>query len=182
MPWRALFLALLLCFGGASAMAREVAGVQVAETANVDGRALKLVGAGLRTKLFFKVYVAALYAETPQRNAQAMITSDQVKLTLLRSLDATTLRDSITEGFERNSKAQMGTLQPRLNRLNSWIPSVKEGDRVTLTWLPGTGTRVTINNVDKGTIDGKDFVQALFAIWLGPVPAQEELKQALLGG
>jgi hypothetical protein len=31
-------------------------------------------------------------------------------------------------------------------------------------------------------IEGRDFADALLAVWLGPVPVQEDLKTALLGG
>ena len=32
------------------------------------------------------------------------------------------------------------------------------------------------------TIPGKDFADALFAVWLGPNPVEVALKRALLGG
>lgn len=44
-----------------SSQALEVKGVKVDETAQVGGAALELNGAGVRTKMIFKVYVAALY-------------------------------------------------------------------------------------------------------------------------
>jgi len=47
--------------------------------------------------------------------------------------------------------------------------------------LPGKGTVVTAKGTEKGTIEGKDFADALFAVWLGPNPVQEDLKKALLG-
>ncbi len=175
---------LLVGLVSATGYAREVAGVNLPETAVADGKTLKLVGAGLRTRMMFKVYAAALYAETPQKDARTLIASDQAKrvqLVLLRSLDATTLRDAIREGFENNSRDKMPTLKPRLDRLMSMFPSVKEGDKIALTYQPGKGTTVTVNNADKGMIEGKDFADALFAVWLGASPVQEDLKQALLG-
>ena len=51
------------------APAKEVAGVSLPETTTVDGKTLKLNGAGLRKKVVFKVYVAGLYLETPSKDA-----------------------------------------------------------------------------------------------------------------
>jgi hypothetical protein len=62
------------------------------------------------------------------------------------------------------------------------IPDVVKGDEILLTYVPGRGTVVTAKGVEKGIIEGKDFADALFAVWLGPNPAQEDLKRALLGG
>ena len=56
-----------------SASALEVKGVKVDETAQVGGTSLVLNGAGIRTKMVFKVYVAALYLTQKQTDANAVI-------------------------------------------------------------------------------------------------------------
>lgn len=176
------FLSLLLA---STVSAREVAGVTLPDTVSVESKALKLNGMGLRTKAIFKVYVAGLYLETPSKDAAAVVSSDQVKritLSLLRGLDSSKITEAISEGFEKNSKAQMGTLKARLDRLNGMIPNVEKGDRIILTYVPGEGTKVEVKDAQKGTIEGKDFADALFAVWLGPNPVQTDLKKGLLGG
>jgi hypothetical protein len=179
-------LAMFLCLTAAlPVLAKEVAGVSLPETTTVDGKSLKLNGAGLRKKMMFKVYVAGLYLETPSETAAAVISSDQVKrmqLSVLRSLDHSKITEAISEGFEKNSKAQFPALKARLDRLNSMIPNVEKGDQILLTYVPGRGTVVSAKNVEKGVIEGKDFADALFAVWLGANPVQEDLKKALLGG
>jgi hypothetical protein len=62
------------------------------------------------------------------------------------------------------------------------IPDVVEGDEIALTFVPDAGTRVSVRGTDRGTIEGRDFADALFAVWLGPNPVQEDLKKALAGG
>jgi len=182
---RTLSLALLLCFGAASAVsALEVAGVTLPDTATVEGKTLKLNGAGLRTKMVFKVYVAGLYLETPTKDAATVISSDQVKrmhLSILRSLDSSKITEAISEGFEKNSKGELPALKARLDRLNSMIPNVEKGDQILLTYVPGRGTVVSAKNVEKGVIEGKDFSDALFSVWLGATPVQPDLKKALTG-
>lgn len=165
--------------------ARELAGVSLPDTTTVDGKTLKLNGVGLRTKMIFKVYVAGLYLEKPSNDAAGVISSDQAKrmhLSILRNLSQAQINEAINEGFEKNSKAQMAALKPRLDKLNAMIPSVSKGDQIVLTYAPGRGTVVTAKGLEKGVIEGKDFADALFAVWLGRDPVQADLKKGLLGG
>lgn len=182
---RTAALALLLAFAAAPAsLGREVAGVTLPDTVSVEGKTLTLNGAGLRTKVVFKVYVGGLYVEKPSRDAAVLVSSDQVKrmhLSILRSLDSSKITEAISEGFDKNSKAQLPTLKARLDRLNSLIPNVEKGDQIVLTYVPGKGTVVSAKNVEKGVIEGKDFADALFSVWLGANPVQPDLKKALLG-
>jgi hypothetical protein len=180
----ALSIALALSIASLG-LATEVAGVKVPDTVTVEGKTLKLNGAGLRKKTIFKVYVGALYAETPSKDASAVLASNEIKsmrLHILRGLKGSQVTEAIVEGFERNSKDQMPKLKSRLDQLATMIPDVKEGDEIAMTWVPDKGTLVTVRGTDRGTIEGRDFADALFAVWLGPNPVQEDLKKALLGG
>jgi Chalcone isomerase-like len=179
-----LAVTLGLALGGA-ALAAELAGVKLPDTDTIEGKTLKLNGAGLRKKAFFKVYVAGLYLENPSKDPAAILASNEVKsmrLHILRGLKGTQVSEAIAEGFERNSKSELPKLQPRLDKFSAMIPDVEEGDQIVMTWLPDKGTKITVRGTDRGTIEGRDFADALFAVWLGPVPVQEDLKKALLGG
>ena len=165
--------------------AGEVAGVKMPDQNAVEGKTLRLNGMGLRTKVVFKVYVAGLYLETPSKDAAAVIASDQVKsmrLAILRSLKGSQVSEAIEEGFEKNSKTQMAALKPRLAKLATLIPNVEKGDDILLTYVPGKGTVVTVKGSEKGVVEGKDFADALFSVWLGGNPVQEDLKKELLRG
>jgi hypothetical protein len=178
-------LALSLCVAGASVgLAKEVAGVTLPDTVTVEGKTLKLNGAGLRKKAIFNVYVGGLYLETPSKDAATVISSDQIKrvqLSVLRSLSTKQITEAIEEGFEKNSKAQMGALRARLDRFSGMIPDGEKGDEIAFTYVPGKGTVVAAKGAEKGVIEGKDFADALFSVWLGPNPVQADLKTALLG-
>ena len=176
---------LLLLGLAAVASAGVVAGVTMTETMGAEGKNLKLNGMGLRTKVVFKVYVAGLYLETPSKDPAAILSSDQVKsirLSIMRSLKGSQVSEAIEEGFEKNSKAQLPALKARLDKLASMLPNVEKGDDILLTYAPGKGTVVTVKGAEKGVIEGKDFADALFSVWLGARPVQEDLKKALLGG
>ena len=76
----------------------------------------------------------------------------------------------------------MPRLQERLKKLGAMIPDVKEGDEIAFTWVPEKGVQVAVRGTDRGAIEGRDFADALFSVWLGPNPVDEDLKKALLGG
>ena len=60
------------------------------------------------------------------------------------------------------------------------IPS---GNRLVLTYVPGTGTTVEVNGKVKGTLPGgKATADAVLATWLGPKPGPgQDFKKAVLG-
>jgi hypothetical protein len=62
------------------------------------------------------------------------------------------------------------------------IPDVEKGDQILMTYVPGKGTVVSAKGTEKGVVEGKDFSDALFSVWLGANPVQTDLKKALLGG
>jgi len=165
-------------------LARELAGVTMAETITVDGKNLSLNGMGLRTKLMFKVYVAGLYLEHSASDPAIIISSDQIKrvdMVMLRDLDKGKITEAVEAGFERNSKAQMASLRERLDRFNAGIADLAEGDHLTITYVPGRGTMLEGKGATALTIEGKDFADALFSVWLGKYPVDEKLKNGMLG-
>jgi Chalcone isomerase-like len=167
-----------------SILAADVGGVKVPDTMTADGNMLKLNGAGIRKKAIFKVYVAGLYVENPSKDASALLSSSEAKqmhLWMLRDIKGANVSGAIADGFQLNSKAALPQLQPRLDQLAKMIPDMKEGDQMSLTFVPDKGTVVNVRGTDVGTIEGRDFADALFAVWLGPNPVQDDLKQALLG-
>lgn len=179
-----LAVTLGLVFGSA-ASAAELAGVTMPDTDTIEGKTLKLNGLGLRKKAIFKVYVAGLYLENSSKDSAAILASNEIKsmrLHILRGLKGKQVSDAIVEGFERNSKSELPKLKSRLDKFAAMIPDVEEGDQIVMTWLPDKGTKITVRGTDRGTIEGRDFADALFAVWLGPAPVQEDLKKALLGG
>ncbi len=61
------------------ALAREVAGVQFPDAVSAGGQELRLNGAGVRTKLFVKVYAGGLYVAQPSGDAEAIVAADAPK-------------------------------------------------------------------------------------------------------
>jgi hypothetical protein len=64
----------------------------------------------------------------------------------------------------------------------SEVGMLKKGGVVLLDYLPGAGTRITVNGQERITIKGEDFFQALLRIWIGKKPVDGRLRDAMLGG
>lgn len=166
------------------AQAADVAGTAFPDTVTVDGKTLAFNGGGLRTKFWVKVYAAALWVEQKSSDPAQLASSDQAKrveLVMRRAVDKATLNAAILEGFQNNSAPRMAALKDRIDRFMAMIPDTKEGDRITLTYVPGKGTSVAGTNVKEQVIEGKDFAEALFLVWLGEKPADAALKTGLTG-
>jgi len=147
---------------------------------------LQLNGIGMRTKLFFDIYIGALYTETSARTRDDVLQQKGPKRMLMHFVYDEVGVDKLIagwkEGFEENqSEDRMAVLQERINAFNAMFSTVKTGDEVLLDYVPGKGTIVTIKGESKGQIEGEDFYAALLDIWLGDEPADDDLKQALLG-
>jgi len=163
--------------------AKEREGVTSQPVIQAGGKELHLMGMGLRKKLFFKVYVASFYLESPSEDAAQAVSSDQVKrveMHMLRDLERGKIVEAVQAGFEKNSGPQMPQLQSRLDAFVKAIPDLKSGESITVTYLPGQGTLVKAGGSDPITIPGKDFADALFSVWLGPHPVDDELKDEML--
>jgi Chalcone isomerase-like len=72
-------------------------------------------------------------------------------------------------------------MKAEIDRLLGVLEPVKEGDQMTFTYVPGTGTTLAINGQEKLTIATPAFAPVLFAVWLGPKPPTADLKRGMLG-
>src|ERR1700682_4938531 len=85
--------------------AAEVAGVTVADTVSVGGQALVLNGAGIRIKLFFKIYVGSLYLPQKVGDLAGVLARGPpgIKMTLLRDLTADQPVAALVGGLKANN-------------------------------------------------------------------------------
>lgn len=171
-----------------NASALELAGVKVADSIHLGSRDLMLNGAGVRTKFFFKIYVAALYLGEKAFVGETALNQPgekRIALHVLRELSDGQMLHSFNEVMAANhTPAEMQALEPQLKELTEIfhaVKTVKKGDVIALDYLPDSGTQIVVNGVPMGNIAGAAFNRALFKIWLGDKPAQPDLKQKMLG-
>lgn len=149
-------------------------------------QALELNGAGIRKKLWFKLYSAGLYLNKKSNNASDIVNTDQptaIRLHITSSLISTgKLIGAVQDGFEKtNNESTVKKLQPKLDQFIGFINGeIEIDDKYDIFYLPSTGLSISKNGVHKGTIEGLDFKKAVFNIWLAQNPVDEDLKESLL--
>lgn len=167
------------------AMAGELAGVKLDDTAQVGASSLVLNGMGLRTKLGFKVYVGGLYLGAKQSDPAKILADDSARRTVMhfvRDVGAAKICDGWKEGLAGNTPNASAEVKKGFDTLCGYMEEIAEGEQLVFTYVPGTGTEVAVKGKSKGTIAGKPFADALFAVWLGPKPPTADLKKGMLGG
>jgi hypothetical protein len=184
--------ATLLALASLSALpaaAAEVAGVKFDETVTVNGATLKLNGAGLRTKVIFKVYALGLYLTEKKSTVPEILAADgprRVRIVVLRELTSEEFGKAFMTGLNDNTDAaERNKLVPQTKQFGemfAMFPALKKGDVLTVDWLPGSGSQVMLNGKNVGgVLPDLAFYNAILRIWLGDKPVDSSLKPQLLG-
>jgi len=184
---RIMVAAVAFALSAGVALAAEVGGVKLGDKATVGGQELVLNGAGIRTKLMFKVYVGSLYVPAKASSAAAVFAKAprRVQLDMLRDVSADQMLEALVDGIkDGNPPADVAAVKAQSDQLASILKGIgqlKEGNVLTFDFVDGA-TRVGLNGADKGSIAGEAFNKALLNAWLGDKPVQADLKKAMLGG
>ncbi|MEO8346199.1 MAG: chalcone isomerase family protein [Betaproteobacteria bacterium] len=184
---RKLLFAMAALIVASGALALEVAGVKLDDKASVGGQELVLNGAGIRTKVFIKIYVGSLYVPAKAPDIAGVLAKGprRLQLNLLRDLSADQLIDALVDGMKANSTPdELAAISSQTAEMVATMKSfkdVKEKDVVTLDFVDGA-TKIGLNGAAKASIAGEPFNRALTRIWIGEQPAQSDLKKAMLGG
>lgn len=180
-----LFFSLILSF---SVNAQTISDITIADSISHSAKSNKLIlnGAGIRTKFIFDIYIGSLYLEKKQTSATAIYEASGDKRISMHFLYDEVKKEKLingwNDGFENNnSSEELKKLKSRINQFNNLFVTVKKGDVINLNFIPSTGTYVVINGDTKGLIKGDDFFVAVLKIWLGEEPADNDLKQAMIG-
>jgi len=180
-------LALFCVLFSSLVYAGEIGGVTLPDNLQVGQANLTLNGAGLRKKLFIKVYAGGLYLQSKSSSEQAIIDADNPMAIRMHFIYDGVSKDKLigawNEGFENATDGNPGELQAHIDAFNAmFTETAKKNDVYDVTYEPGTGVSVIINGKTIGTVDGGlAFKKAVFSIWLGKVPADKKLKKGMLG-
>ena len=182
-----LSLTLLALVGALTAAPADTTynGVKLPGTVDVAGHALVLNGVALRKKAVFKVYVAGLYLTAKSTDADAVLAADaprRMVMQFLRDVGKDKMCEAWDEALANNTPNASAQLKAEFVTLCGYMEDIKDTQQFVFTYVPGTGTEVSVAGVVKGTIAGKDFADALFKAWIGPKPGQGEgFKKNLMG-
>lgn len=184
----ALALSLTAVHAPHAGAALNVAGVNFDDAASVANQTLVLNGAGVRTRLLFKVYAMGLYVPQRAKDANALQKepgNKRLRIVTLRDLGAEQFVEALVEGLKKNHAPEaLAALEPSIAAFRTAMLEIKEapkGTEILIESFNGS-TRLTVAGKRRGEdITDERFFPALLRIWLGEAPADAELKQNLLG-
>jgi len=157
---------------------------QIVQDAN-----LTLNGAGTRYKAIFKVYDLALYTPRKVGTAEELLAlpgPKRLNFVALREVPGTDLGLAFVKGLSANSSPELAlkhtVSSTRLVEIFSGRSKLTTGDTFAMEYAPGKGTTFYIAGQPQGApVGDAEFFNMVLRIWVGPVPADFKLKDALLG-
>lgn len=174
----------------AQAQLREVEGFRFEGSIRLGGADLVLNGIGVRKRFYLPIYVAALYV--PQRSADPEVLLSQsgprrMALRFVREVEAELFLTSLDAGMRKHySPAQLAAWKGQWETLSVIISRMvlaRRSDHMSWDYTPEDGARLMKNSVPRvPAIQGEDFYNAVLRVWLGPQPADAELKKGILAG
>lgn len=154
-----------------------------------DTVTLNATGISLRKKLFFKVYVAVSYVdaslELGDDPGQAIIETlrpRQMHLRMLRDLDSEKITNGINEALEKTATRPLEEIAAERERFLGVFGDEKlaKHDDLRMTYLPGKGLEVKLNDEVRDVIPGDAFARAFFEIYFAEKPVDDGMKKNLL--
>jgi Chalcone isomerase-like len=177
---------LVLPFSGLAADV-EVLGVTFPEEKVIEGKTLKLNGVAVRKALgIVKVFVGALYLESPTSDAKVAIESEQIKHFHLHYLTNKATAKKLQDGFVKaitkaNPSDLVAAHQEQIEQYTSWLDAdMAPGETSKSTYVPGKGLSLEYKGQLKGTIEDKEFAQMYYRYNLGE-KAKKSLREGYLG-
>ena len=184
---KSIFILFSVLFLSHGTMAqKEVGGVMLPVSATFNNEELVLNGAGVREKFWINLYTAGLYLDEKKTDANEVLNSKApmaLKLHILSKLiTSDKMVEAVTEGFENATGGNTAPIQDEIDQMLSFFQEdIQKNDIFDLVYLPSEGVVAYKNGVKKGTVKGEAFKKALFGIWLSNRPADDDLKDDLLG-
>lgn len=180
-----LLLFAIITFASAAAQTKA-GGATLPNTVSFEGEKLILNGAGVREKYWMDMYAGALYLTSKSSDAKAILNANNpvaIKLHMVSNLiTSDKMISAINEGFENSTHGKTETISSEIKKFIGYFEEkISKDDVFDLVYIPSKGVLVYKNDIQKGVIKGLDFKKALFGIWLSDKPADEKLKEAMLG-
>jgi hypothetical protein len=181
---RKLAVALSFLLLSSHAWALDVAGVNVSPTVAVRQKTLTLNGAGIRKKLFIKVYVGSLYTERKATTPAQLLADPGEKLIRMnfvyKKVEKEKIIEAFAEGLANNSPGVAHSAEAKA--FLSWFTAdFVAGDSVDISLSPDGTVAASHNGKALGTVRSPALVQGVLLIWFGEKPADGGLKKGMLG-
>lgn len=149
----------------------------------VSGDNLDLRGEGNFKWFFFDLYDAALYLPSDVESSNVLgSTPKKLILRYNRDVPSEKIVEAGNELLKKNClPAEFDAILTDLERINLAYESPKKGDTYALSFHPKRNSTILyFNNVEVAEIEGEEFANLYFRIWLGQHPVSERLRDELL--
>lgn len=156
----------------------ELAGVTLPASIEVNDHELQLASCGVRDTLWVTHYVAAFYLARPEAAAQISVDPDEPKLIRLDIIDTDWLPDSIPEKWREPLRVELA--RDPYSRVKRYYQALSAGDVVHLSYLPGRGVSMSVNDMHVMTEPGHGLIDAMLAAWSEPDPVSNRVRRLLL--
>ena len=152
-----------------------------------DGNTLMLNGKGMRKVAMLSMYEGGLYLTANSSDGNAIAAADQpmsIRLDIVSGMiTSEKMESALNEGLENSTGGNIAPIQAHVDAFMAvFQEKIEKGDVFDIAYLPGKGMDIYKNGTFKATIDGgMEFKKAIFGIWLGDKPADNNLKKGMLG-
>jgi hypothetical protein len=181
---RKLAVALSFLLLSSQAFALDVAGVNVAPTVSSHRKTLTLNGAGIRKRLFFKIYVGSLYTERKVTTAAQLLADPGEKLIRMnfvyKKVEKEKIVDAFAEGLKNNSPDVARSPEAK-EFLSTFTDDFVAGDTVDIFLSPDGTVAASHNGKALVTVRSPALARGVLLIWFGEKPADGDLKKGMLG-
>ena len=166
--------------------AERVLDRDVPDKQTISDTELVLNGTGVRSKFIYDIYIIGLYLTEPSSNADAIVEADQpmsMRIYIISDLiTGERFADYTHEGFVRATNGNLKPIKAEVDTLvESFRANLQKNDVYDLVYIPGSGVEIYRNGKKEDVAPGLEFKQALFGIWLGDKPVNNNLRDELLG-
>lgn len=163
-----------------------VEGVKYDKAITVEGKSLKLVGAGLREKWFVDVYTLGSYSESGACDTKSLIHKDEAKylrINMLRDVEAEKMASAIRESFDKvTPKNASPELRSQIKKfLGYFTKKCSKGSVLEFTYVPGKGTALKQDGKQLGAaLGGKEFAQLFWSVYFAKNGCCDDLRKQIL--
>ncbi len=182
-----IFLSLLLICSLSAFAPVKVKDVEMPDNFMAGKEKLILNGTGIRSKYFIDLYYGALYLKRKEKSAPKIVEANEemsIRIHIVSShITNEKMEEALRDGFKSSMGGNSAPLAKEIDQVvKAFSEKIQVGDAYDLTYVVNKGVTIRKNGKERITIAGYNFKKALFGIWFGPDPADEDLEEGLLGG
>lgn len=137
-----------------------------------------VVGRGVLSYAFWDVYKATLYAPDGKFDPREPFA---LSIEYFVSINGADIADRSTQEIRKQGFSDEAKLAAWNAQMKAIFPDVRDGTVLSAAYIPGKKTVFFSGDTMIGSIDGDDFGQRFFGIWLDEKTSEPKLRRALLG-